>query len=367
MGVREPDDAPPESDRFAPAPHPRGTFALFGQYKAEQELLEAYRAGRMPQAWIIGGPQGVGKATLAWRMARFVATHPDAESPRVRQARDLSVSPDSPAARRISALSFSDLALLRREWNEKTKIHGTRINVEDVRRAIHMFEQAAGEGGWRMAIIDSADDLNVSSANALLKLIEEPPPRSLFFLVAHHPGRILPTIRSRCRLLTLPRLDEPALKAAVRAALDATDEKVPERDIERACARAEGSAREALRLIEAGEGGVDELTARALAQLPDLDWRIPHRIADSVATREAESEFDAFLRAVFAWLGEALRRHPALSTPLGPRALAPYAEAWEFLEREARDLEIYNLDRRAFVIIVFSRLIEAERAARAAA
>ncbi|HUO53392.1 MAG TPA: DNA polymerase III subunit delta', partial [Rhodoblastus sp.] len=200
------DDGPPESDRFEPAPHPRDTFHLFGHEKAERELLDAYRADRMPQAWIIGGPPGIGKATLAWRIVRFIAAYPDPALPAVRRAENLAVDPETPAARRLSAMSFGDLALLRREWNEKTKKHFTRIGVDDVRQAIHLFEQSAGEGGWRMAIVDCADDLNISSANALLKLIEEPPPRSLFFFVAHHPGRILPTIRSRCRLLKLDPL-----------------------------------------------------------------------------------------------------------------------------------------------------------------
>jgi DNA polymerase-3 subunit delta' len=359
MGVKDIDDLPPESDRFAPAPHPRDTFQLFGQDKAESELLDAYRSDRMPPAWIIGGPEGIGKATLAWRLARFVAAHPDPAAPAVQQARSLAVEPRHPAARKISVRSFGDLVLLRREWSEKTKKHATRITVDDVRRAIHMFEQSAGSGGWRMAIVDSADDFNANSANALLKLIEEPPPRSLFLLVAHHPGRILPTIRSRSRLLMAERLAPGALAAAVRAALDAAEKPAPEPALSRACARAEGSAREALRLLGAAGGKADELTARALSQLPNLDWRIAHKIGDAVAGRDSETEFDAFLRALFDWLSQSVHRNPGL----GPRALAPYAEAWEFLEREARNLEIYNLDKRAFVIVVFLRLVEAARAA----
>ena len=110
MGVKNALDAPPESDRFAWAPHPRDTFAFFGHRKAEAELLDAYRAGRLPQAWILGGPQGIGKATLAWRMARFLAAHPDPDAPAVQNARGLDVDPDHPAARKISALSFGDLA-----------------------------------------------------------------------------------------------------------------------------------------------------------------------------------------------------------------------------------------------------------------
>ncbi|HUO55417.1 MAG TPA: DNA polymerase III subunit delta' [Rhodoblastus sp.] len=363
MGVNDYDELPPESDRLAPAPHPRDTFQLFGQEKAERELLDAYRSNRAPPAWIIGGPEGIGKATLAWRLVRFIAAHPDPAAPTVQQARTLAVDPRHPAARRISAQSFGDLVLLRREWSDKTKKHATRITVDDVRRAIQMFEQSAGSGGWRMAIIDSADDFNANSANAMLKLIEEPPPRSLFLLVAHHPGRILPTIRSRSRLLMAERLDPPALTAAVRAALDAAGHAASEPSLSRACARARGSAREALRLLSAASGKADELTARALAQLPKLDWRIAHKIGDAVSGRDSEIEFDAFLCALFDWLSHCVHRNPGL----GPRALAPYAEAWEFLEREARKLEVYNLDKRAFVIVVFLRLIDAENAARAAA
>ena len=359
MGVSDWEDLPPESDRFEPAPHPRDTTVLFGHDKAERELLDAFRNGRLPQAWIIGGPEGIGKATLAWRMARFIAANPDPRLPAVQRAENLAVDPNNPVARRIAAMSFGDLALLRREWNEKTRKHWTRITVDDVRAVLHLFEQSAGEGGWRMAIVDSADDLNVHSANALLKLIEEPPPRSLFLLVAHHPGRILPTIRSRCRLLTLQRLDEPALRSAARAALDAAGEKTAEADLARACARAEGSAREALRLILAGEGAVDGLTRKILARLPNVDWLLVQRIGEAISAREAASEFDAFLRALYGWLSDKLHRDKGL----GPRALAPYADAWEFLEREARELEIYNLDKRAFAVVVFSRLAEAERAA----
>lgn len=362
MGVKRPAEGPPESDRFAPAPHPRDTQLLFGHEKAEAELLDAYRAGRLPQAWIIGGPQGVGKATLAWRMARFLAAHPDFAAPEVQQAKTLAVDPESPAARKISAMSFGDLALLRREWNEKTKKHATRITVDDVRRAIRIFEQAAGAGGWRMALIDSADDLNANSANALLKLIEEPPPRCLFLIVAHQPGRILPTIRSRCRRLMLQALPPLELAAAVRAALEASGEEVGEPEFQRACARGEGSAREVLRLLSTADAAFDALVEQGLAQIPRLNWKIAHRLADAVAGRERETEYEAFLNAVFAWLANALRRREGAA----PQALAPYAVAWEALEREARDIQIFNLDKRAFVLTVFSQLAEAERAARAA-
>jgi DNA polymerase-3 subunit delta' len=362
MAVKAAAEAPPESDRFAPAPHPRDTSVLFGHEAAERDFLDAYRAGRLPHAWIIGGPQGIGKATLAWRMARFLAAHPDPASPEVHDALSLAVDPAHPAARKISALSFGDLALLRRVWNDKTKKHATRIGVDDVRRAIHIFEQAAGEGGWRMVIADSADDFNPNSANALLKIIEEPPPRSLFLIVAHRPGRILPTIKSRCRLLMLQGLTPAQTEAATRAALDAAGEKADPEALSRAASRAEGAPREALRLLSSADAAFDAAVERVLSQMPRVDWRTVHKLADSTFGRDGETQFDALLRAVFGWLSASLRRNGQSA-----ERAHPYAIAWGALERDLRDLQIFNLDKRAFVLMTFSRLAEAESASESAA
>ena len=351
------EEAPPESDRFEPAPHPRDTYALFGHREAEAELLEAFRAGRLPQAFIFGGPQGIGKATLAWRLARFLAAHPDPGAPEVSRADTLGVDPDHPAARKLASLAFGDLALLRRGWNEKTKKHATRIAVEDVRRMLRLFEQAAAGGGWRMAIVDSADDLNAASANALLKMIEEPPQRSLFLLVAHQPGRILPTIRSRCRTLMLHPLSDEDLRAATRAACAAGAIAADEARLAAACARAEGAPREALRLLSAADARFDAQLVRALGLLPGIDWALVHTVADSVAADE--TAFDALLAGVFGWLGAAVRS----KRDFGPRAVAPYAEAWEQLERESRELAILNLDKRAFTVLTFDLLTKTARAA----
>jgi len=350
------EEAPPESDRFEPAPHPRDTHVLFGHRKAEADFLDAFRANRLPQALILGGPAGIGKATLAWRMARFLAAHPDPDAPEVLGAKNLSVDPAHPAARKISALAYGDLALLRRGYNEKTKKPLTRIAVEDVRKMLHLFEQASAGGGWRMAIVDSADDLNAASANALLKMIEEPPPRSLFLLVAHQPGRILPTISSRCRRLMLHPLVDAELRAAARAALDAAGLTPDDAALDAACARAEGSVREVLRLLSAVDAKFDAQVGRALAMLPEINWPLIHGIADSAAGDP--TAFDALLAACFAWLSAGVRA----KRTLGPRALAPYAQAWEQFEREARELAIFNLDKRAFTLLAFDLLARTARA-----
>ena len=208
-------EAAPESDAAADAPHPRHALRLIGHAAPEAELLAAYRSGRLPHAWLIGGPAGIGKATLAWRMARFVLANPDPSAPAVQGARDLAVDPLSQAARLVEALAHPDFSLVRREWRPKEKNFATEIPVDAVRKATQLFQLAAGFGGWRVCIVDSADDLNRSSGNALLKLIEEPPDRSLFLIVAHRPGQVLPTIRSRCRKLRLEALSEDEIVETV--------------------------------------------------------------------------------------------------------------------------------------------------------
>ena len=194
----------PESDRFEDTPHPRESFDFFGHAETEREIILSYLSGHLPQAFIVGGPPGVGKATLAWRLARFLLANPDPAAAAGEATADLFVAPDHPVSRQIAAMAHPDLVLLRREWNEKDKRFFTEIRVEDVRRAIHMFQQAAGRGGYRICILDCAEDLNAHSANALLKLIEEPPPRSLFLISrasagpnARHAAFALPKNRSQ--------------------------------------------------------------------------------------------------------------------------------------------------------------------------
>ncbi len=163
---KAPSDAPPESDAFPGAPHPRLATRLVGHAAAEAEMLGAYREGRLAHAWLIGGREGIGKATLAWRFARFVLANPDPNAPAVRAATTLAVAPDHPAARQLAAMAHPDFALLRRGWNPKSKAFFTEIGVDDIRSGLQLFHMSAAFGGWRVAIVDSAEDLNRSGANA---------------------------------------------------------------------------------------------------------------------------------------------------------------------------------------------------------
>ncbi len=354
---REP-AGPPESDRFDDAPHPRETLAFFGHEAAEHELLDAYRRNRLAQAWIIGGPEGVGKATLAWRVARFLLAHPDPTAPEVQKAQSLAVPQDHPAVRRIATMALADIFLLRREWNEKTKKHFTEIRVDDVREITRAFHQGSGAGGWRVAIIDSADDLNRNAANALLKLIEEPPERSLFLLVAHQPGRILPTIRSRCRKLMVGALTQAETVAAVEA-LGAPWKERGEQ-IAAAAARAEGSVRETLRLLDGDAMAFDAAVARLLQGLPRVDWLGVHTLADKLTGRDNEAAYETFMRALERHLDARVRTLSQSGAP--PARLIGYARAWDEIRDLARETEVFNFDKKAMALGAFDRLARAEGA-----
>lgn len=354
------DGAPPESDVLPGAPHPRETEHLFGHSAAESDFLNAYREGRLPQAWLIGGREGIGKATLAWRVARFILANPDPSQPGVQGAIDLHVDPNLPAVRRIVAQSHGDVVVLRREWDPKGKKHFTEIRVDDVRKAISLFHRAASEGGWRIAIIDCADDLNRSSANALLKIIEEPPPKSLFLIVSHRPAATMPTIRSRCRRLILSPLPDADVIRAIKAMEDGPN--ASDKELMIATARASGSVRDALLLLaNASIKQADDVT-RLLSKLPEIDWRAVHALADSTLGREGGEVFDAVLTMILDWIDAHVRANAASGA--GPRSLAPLAQVWEKIAASARETQALNLDRRPLVLSIFADLSAAVSASR---
>jgi DNA polymerase-3 subunit delta' len=352
------DEDLPESDAFEGAPHPRETFSLQGHETAEHALLEAYRSGRLPQAWIFGGTEGIGKATLAWRFTKFLFAHPDPRLPAVQNARDLSVDPDHPSVRRVTSLSHGDLLLLRREWNASSKKHFSEIRMEDVRRALELFHHAAGEGGWRICIVDCAEDLNRSGANALLKIIEEPPPKSLFMVISHRPARILPTIRSRSRMLLLEPLSPPQVAQAVRDLGPPWSDHGA--DLEAAAERAGGSVRQALRLLDSDRLALARRMETLLGALPAVDWREVHALADKIAPAAALDDFDAAIGSIFDWLDR--RVHAEADT--GPARLAPLAEVWEKAADAVREAEALNLDKRPLILSIFADLAAATGAGR---
>lgn len=351
-------EALPESDAFPDAPHPRFARRLVGHGAAEGELLAAYRDGRLPHAWLIAGMEGIGKATLAWRFARFVLANPDPRAAAVREAKNLDVEQNHPAARQLMALAHPDFSLIRREWKTNPKRLGAEIAVDDVRAGLGVFQMAPAFGGWRIAIVDSADDLNRNSANALLKTIEEPPARSLVLIVSHRPGQVLPTIRSRCRLLRLEPLSESEILAVVGGLGPPFGAHDPE-EIAAAAARANGSAREALARLAPGSEGVGALIDSVVARLPSPDPRAVVKLADALGNRAADEAFQALHRELYDWLP----RH-ALATASSPTRVEALGDLWDRIREAQRETEALNLDRRLHVLGVFAQIAAAAGGAR---
>ena len=331
-------------------PHPRATNVLLGHEEAEQSLLAAYRGARMPHAFLIGGPPGIGKATLAYRMARFVLAHPDPSASAVQSAESLAVDPEHPAARRVAARAHSGLLVLERTEGESGALR-TVITVDEVRRTIGFFGRTAGEGGWRICIVDSADELQYpQGSNALLKILEEPPARALLLLVSHAPGRLLPTIRSRCRHLAMRALAPEEIAQAVALGRSADDDAVAE-----AAAAADGSAGRAVQLLSGDALKVRERVNVLLAALPAVDALALHALGDALGRGDPQA-FAAFVDTVREWLSARLGRGSG-----EPARLAQVAEVWEKLNGAAREVEVFNLDRKPMVFAVFGFLAEAAR------
>jgi DNA polymerase-3 subunit delta' len=339
-------------DEVTGAKSPRETTTLFGHAEAERALLDAYKSGRIAHAWLIGGPPGIGKATLAYRMARFVLAHPDPQSAAVQNAKSLAVEADHPVARRIAAQAQGDLLVIERVINEQTGKLYTVIRVDDVRRTVAFFGSTAGEGGWRVAIVDAVDDLQREGANALLKILEEPPQRSLILLVSNAPGRELPTIRSRCRRLLLRPLDvdDVTLALAEAAGKDRRDD-----DVREAAAAAEGSAGRALALLEGRALALRQRVLDLLANLPEVDARALHALGDAMGGTDPKV-LEAFMDLINAWLSARLG-----DTGQEKARMARVAETWEKVNRAARDVDTSNLERKPLVFAVFGALAEAAR------
>jgi DNA polymerase-3 subunit delta' len=358
------DETLPEADRLDGFPHPRETRELFGHAETEQELAQAFASGRMHHAWLIAGPEGIGKATLAYRLTRHVLA-PRAE--RDAGAGTLKIAPNSPTARQIRALAHPGLLVLRRPYDVRSKRHAASIPVDEVRRLKAFLGLTAGDGAWRVVIVDAADELNVNAANALLKSLEEPPGRALFLLIASEPSRLLPTVRSRCRRLLLAPLTGTALRQASEAALAAAQKDMPGPDRWRLLERlAEGSVRRALLL--AGSGGLElyERIEAVLGALPSVDWPAAHALADQLSQSANEQRFAAFYDLLLEMLWRLVHAR-ALESPVAPEAalarrlisatrLPAWAALWEDIGRERAEAALLNLDKRALVLGTFAKL-----------
>ncbi len=364
-------------------PGPRENADLHGHEEAEHFLENAFRGGRMAHAWLISGPRGIGKATLAYRFTRYVLSGgasdmaeagPDlfGGGNEIEQQGGLYVPPEHPVFHRIAAGTHADMLGVERTVNEKTGKLRTEIVVDDVRDVSNFFHHTAGEGGWRVVVVDCADEMNANAANALLKVLEEPPVKALLLLVSHNPGRLPATIRSRCCKLALKPLAENAVASLLRTYLPDLEAA----DVSALAHLADGSPGRALAL--ATEGGLElyrDMTG-LLETLPKLDVQALHAFGTRFGKSGAEDAFQTASDLLRWWLGRLI-----LATAGGGREKAPFTpdeealmdrlgraagldrwfEVWEKINRLLAKASHANLDRKQVVLNVFLTLENAVR------
>jgi DNA polymerase-3 subunit delta' len=363
------------------APPPRANPDLLGHESAARELERLYRAGMLPQAILLGGPRGIGKATLAFRFARFLLAQGSGDD-----AVDfwgdlgetgLAIDPDSGAFRRVAAGGHADLLTVERAWDPRRKRLRGDIVVEDTREIGEFLRLTAAEEGWRIVIVDGAEEMNRNAANAVLKILEEPPSRALLMLVSHSPGRLLPTIRSRCRRLLLRALPQPVagrLIARYRPQVDGAEAEL----LAGLCG---GSVGRALELVDAGGLGLYRSLLELLVQAPAMDGAKLHGFADRLARADAEDGYRAVEELLTQFsarmatgtargalgpgqipAGQIAAAEAMAMQRLGARAdPARWAELHGQIERDftaARDL---NLDRKQTMLGAFFAIAQTAR------
>jgi DNA polymerase III subunit delta' len=358
-------DAAGDGEPSPAIPPPRENPDLVGQARAEAALLEAWRSGRLPHAWLLTGPRGIGKATLAFRFARFLFAQ-DLEGQGLFAAppASLRVDPASPAFRRVASGGHADLLLIERGYDAKRKRRRGEIVVDEIREISDFLHLTPAEGGWRIVIVDGADEMNRNAANALLKVLEEPSARALLLITSVTAGRLLPTIRSRCRQLALNLISE-------RDIIDFIIKYNPESGPDAAAgmaALAGGSIGRALELAAGGGLALYREINALLAPLPTLDGVAVDRLADRLGRAGAEDSFRLaaeLLRGRIAGLVAAAARGQGEGDPLirlvPRRSLDRWVEVWENLNRIFALVDVVNLDRKEAVLNAFFALEEASR------
>lgn len=339
--------APEHHDTLDGIPEPAENPRLHGHADAIAMLTAAYRSGKMPHALLFSGPLGIGKATLAFHLAHHLLKNPDHRTAPV----ELAVpDPDSAVFRQVAIGAHPSVMHLTRPANEKTKGFKTVLTVDEIRRVNRFLSMTSHDGAYRVVIVDPADDMNTSAANALLKNLEEPPSRTLFILIAHSPGGLLPTIRSRCQLVRLLPLEPRDLLTT----LEGFDPPPPEGDEARRALvdRAGGSARMAILLTQYGGLEIAEATDR-IARAKSFDVAAAHRLADAVAGRDSAIQFDIFNRHLLDMLAEAAS--DAARQGDGARA-ARLSDIWQETRIAISEAETYNLDRKQHALNMIVRL-----------
>jgi DNA polymerase-3 subunit delta' len=330
-----------------PANAPRETFTLVGHAQALTRVSRAIRGARPPQAWLISGPPGVGKATLAYRIARYLLAYGATD----RGPEDLSVPSNDAAALQVKAGAHPGLIVLKRGINADTGKPMTVLGVDEVRRLGGFFGLSSGAGGWRVAIIDTADDMNDNAANALLKILEEPPSRSILLVLANSPARLLPTIRSRCQRLDL----KPLADADVDAELM---KRLPELSTTERGALvklAGGSIGAALKLASDNGVAIATEAERVIDQADRPDFAAALALAEKIA--RMDDGLDSFGQYLVQALSDRIRARAGSSG----ENLHRWVELWEQLGSSFRRTDGLHLEPRQTILSASRALSETAR------
>jgi DNA polymerase III subunit delta' len=351
---------PVEPDRLTGFSSPREVDRLFGHEQAKAEFAEALRTGRMHHAWLLVGPEGIGKATLAYRFARTLLAHHGENAA-------VEIDADHPVFRKVAALSHPNLLLLRRSWNDKSKRYSQWIGVEEVRRLRAFLGNTAGEGGWRAVIVDRAEELNQNAANALLKALEEPPSRTVFFLISSAEGLLPVTIRSRCRTLHVEALSADNLEAAVLAALAREGREADNKTLATALALSQGSVRLALDLAVSEGIELYREILSSFEALPELDAPRLHGSVERLSGASDTERLELYLALLLGVIERLIRftatgdgateaERRLAARLVSSTNLADWAEAWEAISAAKAEAFTLNLDRGLLVLETWFRL-----------
>ncbi|KXG86608.1 DNA polymerase III subunit delta' [Agrobacterium bohemicum] len=321
---------------------PQENAKLFGHDEAQQFLAQSYRSGKGHHAILIEGPEGIGKATLAFRFANYVLANPEPSlAPYIISDPD----PASMVSRQISTGASHNLLHLTRPVDEKTGKVKSAITVDEVRRAGHFFSQTSGTGNWRIVIIDPADDLNRNAANAILKILEEPPKRAMFLVLSHAPGKLLPTIRSRCMPLRLLPLQNDEMEQALQnLGLSMSGEK---RDA--LLTASKGSVSQSLKLLNYGGSDIVDVFAEVMAATGPSARKQMHKLADVLAQKDGDIVLGFFMEHATETLMERAR---AAAMAGDINAAERHARLSSSLSERITIAQAYNLDKKQMVLSI---------------
>jgi DNA polymerase III subunit delta' len=350
---------------------PRANPDLVGHEHAERELRRLLETGRVPHAILLSGPRGIGKATLAFRFARFLLATRDHATEMATEG-GLAVDPESGVFHRVAAGGHADLLTVERAYDPRRRRLRSEIVVDDAREITSFFRLTAAEDGWRIVVVDGAEEMNRNAANALLKVLEEPPRQALLLLVSHSPGRLLPTIRSRCRRFPLV----PLAQEVVTRLLRRYRPELPQPEAEALAALSDGSIGRALELADAGGLALYRSMLEMLSQIPGLNVIRLHAFADQLARADAEDSYrvagELLLQILVRITTRRARRQLEGDEVVAgendaTRRLAARADAaqWaalrEDVERSFVSTDQLNLDRKQAMLGVFFAIEELAR------